>query len=94
MSKEDLKLQKDLGIKLKPRKLCGSIDQANDELRDAYLNYKDIANRCLIDFQAESAILNKNDDDKYNNVLREQAKTDELNMKPPTSLSDSDSEGL
>jgi len=29
---------------------AGSLEQANDELCDAYMNYKDLANRCTIDF--------------------------------------------
>ena len=35
---------------MKPRNLSGSLEQANDELRDAYMNYKEISGRCTIDF--------------------------------------------
>ena len=43
---------KDLGINIvKDRKFDGSVDQASDELCDAYMTYKDWASRCTIDFE-------------------------------------------
>ena len=32
------------------RNLKGSLEQANDELCDAYMTYKDLAHNCVIDF--------------------------------------------
>lgn len=36
---------------MKERKLTGSLEQANDELRDAFMNYNELANRCTINFK-------------------------------------------
>ena len=55
-NKKDEELVKDeVGIMVKERKLAGSIEQAQDELRDAYMSYKEIASRCTIDFEATRA---------------------------------------
>jgi len=46
-------IERELGINLKPRNLTGSLEQAQDELRDAYMNYKEIVSKCSIDFQTQ-----------------------------------------
>ena len=36
---------------IKNRKLDGTVEQANDELCDAYREYKELVSQCSIDFQ-------------------------------------------
>ena len=50
--KEEALTKDEVGIFVKERKLSGSLEQANDELRDAYMSYREIASRCTIDFEA------------------------------------------
>ena len=40
-----------LGIHVRARNLSGSLEQANDELCDAYMEYKELVSRCSVDFQ-------------------------------------------
>ena len=40
-----------LGIYVRARNLSGSLEQANDELCDAYMEYKELVSRCSVDFQ-------------------------------------------
>lgn len=41
----------ELGIVFKERNLNGSLEEATDELAEAYSNYKELTSRCTIDFQ-------------------------------------------
>lgn len=50
--KEEAGAKDGAGSYVKERKLTASLEQANDELRDAYMSYKEIASRCTIDFEA------------------------------------------
>ena len=34
------------------RNLDGSLEQCKDELRDAYMNFKDLQTRCIIDIRS------------------------------------------
>jgi hypothetical protein len=36
------------------RSLDGSLEQCKDELRDAYMNFKDLQTRCIIDIRSNS----------------------------------------
>ena len=43
------------------RNLTGSLEQCKEELRDAYMNFKDLQSRCIIDI----ATVNKTDKQVY-----------------------------
>ena len=52
MSNQEIEFDKELGINVvKGRNLTGSLEQANDELCDAYREYKELVSQCGIDFQ-------------------------------------------
>ena len=38
------------------RNMTGSLQQCKEELRDAYLNFKDLSQRCTIDFKKSSKL--------------------------------------
>jgi hypothetical protein len=39
---------------VKVRNFSGTLEQAKEELRDAYMNFKDLQQRCIIDMQGKN----------------------------------------
>jgi len=46
------------------KNLTGSLEQCKDELRDAYMNFKDLSQRCVIDINKQASF-GEDDDTVY-----------------------------
>lgn len=58
----DLKqMDKEMAESTKKRNLTGSLNQVKEELNEAYMNFQDLQNRCVIDIQT----VNKTDKPVY-----------------------------
>ena len=59
--KEEFKAMELLAAEAPKRNLNGSLDQAKEELRDAYMNFKELQKQCVIDIST----VNKTDKSVY-----------------------------